>query len=444
LITIVGARGCERTGKPAAAAGTAIASFGGCITMRTKALVLVAATLFTGAAAEAQLVLVEHAIGLSAPVAIVQDPTDVRVQFILEQAGRIRVSRSGVVQPGDFLDIRPLVLSGGERGLLGIALAPDYAASGRFYINYTRAADGHTVISRYKRSSGDPLVADPASRKDLVWSTGLAYIEQTFSNHNGGCLAFGADGYLYIAMGDGGAGNDPMHLAQDPTSLLGKVLRIDVSVADGDAAGFRVPANNPFLGAGPAGTRPEIWSFGWRNPWRFSFDDPARGGTGAMVTGDVGQGSWEEVNYEPQGRGGRNYGWRNREGAHPNVQDRPPAFLPLTDPIHEYSHAVGGSITGGVVYRGSIPELRGRYFFADFVTGRLWSFRVQVDPSTQEGQAADLQEHTNQLSSTGRIGNISAFGVDGSGELLIVDYSRGIVYRLMRVPGSPTNLRIIR
>jgi glucose/arabinose dehydrogenase len=383
--------------------------------------------------------------GFSAPVAIVQDPSNRSVQVVVEQNGRIRVVESGVVQPTHFLDLRSQVSVGGERGLLGLAFAPDYATSGRFFVNFTNTA-GNTVIARFRRSS-NPLVADPGSRFDLRLG-GSAVIVQPFANHNGGHLAFGPDGFLYIGLGDGGSGNDPAHRAQNPAELLGKMLRIDVNVPDADANGYRVPPSNPFLSSGPAGTRPEIWSFGLRNPWRYTFDDTARGGTGALVLGDVGQGAFEEVNYEPRGRGGRNYGWRNREGAHDNVQTLAPAYLPLTDPIFEYPRSQGQAITGGYVYRGAQlgAAYLGRYFFADFVQGRVWSIGLTVD-NNGEAQASALIEHTLELGGTATLGNISAFGADPDGELLIVSHSLGRILRIVNPfapPPAPTGLRIIR
>src|SRR5215216_1232773 len=182
---------------------------------------------------------------------------------------------------------------------LAFVQAPDYATSARFFVNFTNTA-GDTVVARFRRSASNALAADPSSRFDLVWSTGERVIRQPFSNHNGGSLVFGPDGYLYIGMGDGGSANDPNHLAQNMTSLLGKMLRIDVSVPDTHATGFVIPTNNPFR----TSSAPEIWSIGLRNPWKFTFDDPARGGTGAMVIADVGQGAWEEIDYEPAGRSG--------------------------------------------------------------------------------------------------------------------------------------------
>jgi glucose/arabinose dehydrogenase len=328
-----------------------------------------------------------------------------------------------------------------------MAFPPDTAASGRFFVNFTNRS-GDTVVARFRRAS--PLAADIASRFDLRWggAAGPAFIAQPFANHNGGHLAFGPDGFLYVGLGDGGSGDDPQHRAQNPLEYLGKMLRIDVGVADSNGSGYQVPADNPFLRSGPPATRPEIWAFGLRNPWRYSFDDPARGGTGALVIGDVGQSRWEEVDYEPRGRGGRNYGWRNREGAHDNVTSLAVAFQPLAEPVHEYSHSVGQSITGGYVYRGTAlpPSYRGRYFFADFIQGRVFSLALTIDGSG-EARASDVVEHTAELGGFSQLGNISSFGVDADGELLIVSYSLGRILKLIgppAAPSTPTGLRIIR
>ena len=403
-----------------------------------RAALAAAVLVLTSSTASAQLRAVVYAAGFDEPVAFVQDPSDPGTQFVVEQAGLIRAIRDGAVQSTPFLDIRGVVLAGGERGLLGLAFPPDYATSGRFYVNFTRSPDGHTVIARFRRSS-NPLVAEASSRFDLTWSTGIAFIPQPFANHNGGCLVFGPDGFLYIGMGDGGSGDDPQNFAQRTDQLLGKILRIDVSVPDGNSQGFVVPAGNAGF------PRPEIWSLGWRNPWKFSFDDPGRGGTGAMVVGDVGQGAFEEIDYEPAGRSGRNYGWRNREGTHNNVATIPPQILPLVEPIFEYTHAVGQSISGGFVYRGStMPTDRGRYFFADFVARRVWSIALTVNVSTGEATASNLVEHTQELGGAAGVGNVSGFGVDASGELYLINYSAGSILRLTRGPATPSNLRIIR
>jgi len=384
-----------------------------------------------------------HASGFDSPVAFVQDPTDQAVQFVVEQRGRIRAVRSGALLPVDFLDLRGVVLSGGERGLLGMALSPDYAATGRFYVNFTNGA-GHTVIARFKRS-GNPVVADLGTRFDLRWAEG-PFVRQPYANHNGGHLAFGPDGYLYIGLGDGGSANDPEHRAQTPSTLLGKMLRIDVGVADAHPAGYVVPPTNPFVSAGPPGTLPEIWSFGLRNPWRYTFDDPSRGGTGALIMGDVGQGQREEIDYEPAGRGGRNYGWRNMEGSLSYIALPPPAFLPLRNPVHEYDRSSGQSVTGGYVYRGTAlgAAYRGRYFFADFVQSRVWSVALAIDPVTGEAIASGLIDHTAQLGGAAQLSNVSSFGVDADGELYIVSYGRGVVLKVLGAPSPPTGLRIIR
>lgn len=395
------------------------------------AAVVCVSSLLTGTSVFAQLRPIPYVSGLSAPVAFVQDPADPTIQYVVQQGGRIRLIRNGALQSTPFLDLTSSISSGGERGLLGMALPANDTTSGRFYVNFTNPA-GHTVIARFKRSTTNPLVADPTTRFDLLWSTGERFIRQPYSNHNGGTIIFGPDGYLYIGMGDGGSGNDPEHRAQNPTELLGKMLRIDVSVPDSNQAGLAIPADNPFRST----SRPEIWSFGLRNPWKFSFDDPARGGTGALVIADVGQGAWEEIDYEPAGRGGLNYGWRNREGAHntgitPNL---PPAFTPLVDPIFEYNHTVGASITGGYVYRGTAlgGAYRGRYFFGDFVTSKIWSVALTINPSSGDATVSDLREHTADLAANG----VSSFGVDAAGELYFVNLNAGTVVRIGASPST--------
>ena len=384
--------------------------------------------------------------GLQSPVGFVADPADSAIFYAVEQGGRIRVVRNRVVAE-DFLDLRGATVGGGERGLLGMALAPDFPASGRFYVNFTNT-NGDTVVARFRRSSGG--VVDPASRFDLKWGPERSpVIQQPFSNHNGGHLAFGPDGYLYVGLGDGGSANDPGHRAQDPATLLGKMLRIDVAVADDHPNGYVVPSDNPFLKGTPAGARPEIWSFGWRNPWRYSFDPLALGGTGALVIADVGQNNWEEVDYEPRGAGGRNYGWRNREGAQQNpssdARTLSPAFQPLVDPIHQYSHTDGSSVSGGHVYRGVSlgAAYRGRYFFADYVRQRVWSIGLNIG-SGGEASFAGLIEHTAELGGASQLGNVSGFGIDQFGELYVISHSRGMVLRMFGELTAPSGLRIIR
>ena len=398
-----------------------------------RLLVFLVALCLSPSSAFAQLKTEPVVTGLTQPVAFVQDPSDTTVQLIVQQDGRIRVLKSGVLQATDYLDLRSVVRNAGEQGLLGLAFAANYSTSGRAFVNFVNLS-GNTVVARFRRSSADPLRADPASRFDFLWPGGLRFIAQPFTNHKGGNLAFGPDGFLYIGMGDGGSGDDPLHLAQNPGSLLGKMLRLDVSVADSDTEGYNIPPGNPFVGQ--AGVLPEIWSLGLRNPWRWSFDNPARGGTGALVIGDVGQNAFEEIDYEPAGRGGRNYGWRNREGLHNNVTSLPPFSLPLTDPIFEYGRSLGGSITGGFVYRGSALDAtyRGRYFFGDFVSSRIWSVQLTVNSATGEATASDLREHTAELGVAAQ--SPASFGVDALGEMYVVTYTGG-VHRIVSTTPPP-------
>ena len=379
--------------------------------------------------AQAQVRTQVVATGLSTPVAFVMDPLDHSTFYVVEQRGTIRTLRNGTLLPAFFLDIRSAISTGGERGLLGLAFAPDHAASRRFYVNFTNP-DGHTVIARYTRAADGSVVTN--SRFDLMWPDRRRFIEQPFSNHNGGHLAFGPDNYLYIGMGDGGNGGDPLNFAQNPASLLGKMLRIDVSVPDNDPIGYRIPEDNPFLDRQPIPALPEIWAFGLRNPWRYSFDDWTHGGTGALVIADVGQNAREEVNWEPSGQGGRNYGWRIREGRAPYDARTGPAYQPLMEPIHDYPRSDGMSITGGFVYRGAAldPMFNGRYFFADYVAGRVFTIGLALDEH-QEARAVDLLELTEMLGGTTELGLISSFGVDEHAELYVVSYSRGRILKLV-------------
>ena len=261
---------------------------------------------------------------------------------------------------------------------------------------------------------------------------GERFIAQPFANHNGGRLAFGPDGFLYVGMGDGGSADDPFNTAQRPDTLLGKLLRINVAVGDQHLEGYVVPGDNPFVDGVPIPALPEIWAFGLRNPWKFSFDEPALGGTGAMLIGDVGQGQYKEVDYQPRGAGGMNYGWRAFEGAHPYIASPGAAYLPLASPIAEYGRTVGRSITGGFVYRGYSlgAAYRGRYFYADFVTARVFS--IALIPAVNGGvTVSDPIEHTAELGGSGAVGNISAFGLDSVGELYIVSYSSGQILKVV-------------
>jgi glucose/arabinose dehydrogenase len=397
-------------------------------------------------AALAQLRTQVVATGLSLPVAFVPDPAFGNVMYVAEQTGLVKVLQNGVIQSTPFVDLRTLILNGGERGLLGMAFAPD--ASGRVFFNYTNL-DGNTVISRYTRTPANPLVLDPATRLDLMWSSGDRFIRQPFANHNGGHLAFGPDGFLYIGLGDGGSANDPNNNAQGPLTLLGKMLRIDVGVPDSDSKGYRIPADNPFLDQQPINAMEEIWDFGLRNPWRYNFDDFGPGATGALIIGDVGQGTREEIDYEPRGAGGRNYGWRIREGRvpTPNVPATTPAFVPLVDPIFDYGRTDGRAITGGFVYRGQAlgSAYRGRYFFADSESLRVWSLGLSIGP-TGEAIVTNILDHTAELGTS--VGPVVSFGRDLQGELYLVSIA-GRVLRLeldptsSNLPSAPTDLRAV-
>ena len=382
----------------------------------------------------------EHILSSSGtPVAFVADPAVPGVAYVVHQEGFVEFTIDGSLHPSYFMDLRGAIRSGGERGLLGLAFPPNAATSGYVFCNFTDV-NGDTVVARFTRTFTVPYRVLPETRLDFRWSTGERVIRQPFENHNGGHLAFGPDGYLYIGLGDGGSGNDPMNNAQDPRTLLGKMLRVDVNVPDSDPNGFRVPGDNPFLDRAPIAALPEIWSFGWRNPWRYSFDDFGEAATGALIVGDVGQNAREEIDYEPAGTGGRNYGWRMREGkiATPGVSQTTPAYLPLTDPIHDYPRPEGFAVTGGYVYRGNaLPEMyRGRYFFADYVASRVWSMGLAVNPVTREAAATDLVEHTDELGGRTQLGGITSFGRDFAGELYLTTFS-GQVLRI----GTTTDVR---
>ncbi len=396
-----------------------------------------------------ELRVASYVTGLVQPVGLVADPSEPRRQFVIEKPGRIRVVDRGALVPDAALDVSAFVATAGEQGLLGLAIDPAFATTGRIWINFTRHPDGATVIARYTRAPGEPLRFDPASRLDLEFSTqpGRRVISQPASNHNGGKLLFGADGHLYIAMGDGGGGNDVHRTAQDPQQLLGKILRLDVRVPDvasataGERAdaerGYRVPPDNPFVDGIPVAARPEIWAFGLRNPWRVTLDDPALGGSGALLIADVGQGAREEIDYQPAGEGGHNYGWPLREGTLTNTGAPvgvAAAYLPLTDPVHEYPRSEGISVTGGHVYRGRLlgDAFVGRYVYGDLVN-RLRSLRLAPgEPGGPLGErplpsAGDVREHTDELG--GLSGSLVSIDTDAQGELYLVMLA-GAILRL--------------
>ena len=380
------------------------------IPARVVSCLSLAVSLLVPGIARAQLQLVPYVTGLQLPVGFVQDPSNPSIQYVIEQVGRIRTVVNGNLLSTPFLDVSSLISCCGEQGLLGLAFPPDYATSRRFYINYTNAA-GNTVVARYLRSASNPLVADPNSLFPLRWGGVSTEIFQPFANHNGGHIAFGPDGYLYIGMGDGGSANDPQNNAQNASSLLGKMLRIDVNVPLTDANGYRIPSTNPWFGS--TYFLQEIWASGLRNPWKFSFDPPALGGWGSLIIGDVGQNNWEEVDYELPGCSGRNYGWRDFEGNHSNPNPLVAATVPpmggfVYGPMLEYPHPVGFSVIGGVVYRGSALRRSywGRYFYGD-LNGRVWSV---VPVPFECGGITDGNppvEHTAELGGTAATGALT-------------------------------------
>ncbi len=340
--------------------------------------------------------LTQVASGLSKPVYFTHSGDGTGRQFIVEQSGKIKVWQNGTVMPTPFLDVSSLIATGGsEQGLLGLAFSPNYAQNGQFFIDYTNA-QGDTIIARYTVSASNPNVANAAS------ATQVLFVDQPYSNHNGGNLNFGKDGLLYVGMGDGGSGGDPQNNAQNLNSMLGKMLRIDVS-----------QANFPV----------QIWALGIRNPWRWSFDRL----TGDFYMGDVGQDMYEEVDFWPaNGAVGANYGWNIYEGFH---NYKTGSISGAISPIAEYDHSQGCSITGGYVYRGAnMPTLQGYYLYADYCNGNMWAaFRNGTTWQSARFLTPGF--------------SVSSFGEDQAGELYVIDYS-GKVWRIDSVLAAPTKTAI--
>ncbi len=338
--------------------------------------------------------------------------------WVMEQAGQVWIvnTKTGEREPEPFLDIREEVeRKGNEEGLLGLAFAPDFEKSGRYYVDYTdKTKEKLTRISRF--TSKDGKTTDAATEEILLKYPSI------YPNHNGGWVSFGPDDMLYIGNGDGGAGNDPKNSGQSLDTHLGKILRIDVS----PKTGYQVPKDNPFVGDGKA--KPEIWAYGVRNPWRCSFDSE----TGDFWIGDVGQNNWEEVDFMPKGKAsGANFGWRLREADQKNPNKDVGGAKPknYVEPVYTYKHGTGPteglSVTGGYVYRGPVEALQGRYVFGDYQNPRIWSFVLQ------NGKAADFKDHTSELQPEGgRINLISSFAEDNDRNMLIVDLT-GAVYQIV-------------
>ena len=345
--------------------------------------------------------------GLRAPLFVTHAGDGSGRMFIVEQGGTIRIAVNGQVQREPFLDVTSLVVSGGERGLLGLAFHPRYRENGRFFIYYTARGTGENTVAAY-RVSADPDHAEPRSTAILF------AIPDRFPNHNGGMIAFGPDSYLYIGTGDGGSGGDPDRNGQNRQALLGKILRVDVDGGDP----YAIPPDNPFVGQDDA--LPEVWAYGLRNPWRFSFDRA----TNDLWIGDVGQNAYEEIDLQPAGsRGGENYGWNRMEAS----QCFPIGSRCSTDglvmPVAEYpTRRPECAVTSGYVYRGSAyPALAGGYFYADYCSGRIWSLHPGADGTWVPTELLDTDL------------SISSFGEDEAGEVYLTDLAGGRVYRLTAV-----------
>ncbi len=379
-------------------------------------------------AASAQtLELTQVASGLTQPIYATHAPGDPNRLFVVEKTGTIKILNlgTGTVNAAAFLSQADLsngtgFTSNGERGLLGLAFDPNYQANGRFYVNYTDGS-GNTQIRRFER-----LNADQANGGSTL---NVMSITQPFSNHNGGWMDFGPDGQMYVASGDGGSGGDPQNNGQNRNTLLGKMLRLDVSGDDFPAdpnRNYRIPSDNPFVGQ--SNVREEIWAYGLRNPWRNSFDRL----TGDFYIADVGQGSREEINFQRfDSDGGENYGWRLREGT---LGISVPGAI---DPFYEYSHGngtnQGSSITGGYVYRGPIDALQGHYFFSDYVNNRLWSVQVDgTDPTLFEGtNYTNFFDWTDILTvDSGPFRRIASFGEDSLGNLYMLNLENGLIFKV--------------
>jgi glucose/arabinose dehydrogenase len=361
------------------------------------------------------LVLGSPVGGLTQPVSITHASDGSGRIFVVQQSGQIRIIRNGILSSTPFLNISSRLSTGGERGLLGLAFPPGFATKQYFYVSYTNPA-GNIVIARYRVSSGNADIAD-FNTEQVV----LTVNHPVNANHNGGQLAFSQrDGFLYIGTGDGGGGGDTDNNAQNGNQLLGKILRIDVET--GSPATYTVPASNPFVGS--AGFRPEIWALGMRNPWRFSFDRLSND----LYVADVGQGQWEEVNFQRAASlGGENYGWRIMEGLHCFNPSTNCNLTGLTLPVTEYNHGSGNcSVTGGYVYRGApYPRMQGLFFYGDFCSGRIWGLR----------QVSGVWQATELLDTT--LG-ISTFGEDEQGNLYVANYNMGMILTVTDNVPTPT------
>jgi glucose/arabinose dehydrogenase len=345
---------------------------------------------------------------LDQPVAVTHAGDGSGRLFVLEKKGRIVIVRAGTPDPITFIDLRPLIrIEYLEQGLLSLAFHPNYANNGLFYVHYT-PRPAQVVVARYRVSAENPDIADANSAVTLL------HVNQPNNRHHGGGVVFGPDGYLYVGLGDGSSCADCQGSAQNTSVFLGKILRLDVD----NGSPYAIPPDNPLVNR--PGARPEIWAYGLRNPWRFSFDRA----TGDLYIADAGQHTWEEINFQPAGSGaGRNYGWNRVEGRH----CYPPRTIcdasPFVQPVAEYEHSLGCAIVGGHVYRGpSFPQFDGLYFFGDFCTGRLWALQRQESGNWRQEELLKTPLR------------ISSFGEDEVGEIYLTSLSDGSLYRLVPAP----------
>ena len=388
---------------------------------------------------QAQIRFTTYVTGLSQPVAMVQDPSQTNVQYVVQKTGLIRVIQNGALLPTPFVDMSSMITTASEEGLLGLAFPSDYGSSGFAYLFYTDTS-GNIQISRYTRASSNPLTLNTATAYKII-----SQAHPNYQNHNGGTLKFGPDGYLYAGIGDGGSEYDPNQNGQNPNTLLSKIIRIDPRSDDfpnDPNRNYHIPIDNPFVGGNPIAAMGEIWDFGVRNPWKWSFDTPSLGGTGALIIGDVGQDTYEEIDFEQPGTGGYNYGWRLMEGFHVTGLGGNQAYAPLTNPVYEYTHfgSVGNDIMGGYVYRGSNLGTfwNGRYFFADESTGDIWSLNLNQSGT---GSVSDVIRHSDEL---GSVGNVDSIDIDATGELYFVSYNQGAIYKIVPATVFPTALTVYR
>jgi glucose/arabinose dehydrogenase len=364
--------------------------------------------------------------GLSSPVLYLADPVNASRAYVLELGGKVKLLTNDVLQTTDVLDITGTVATDGECGLLGMAFDPNYASNRYVYLHYDAGSPIRTSIVRYTMNVGGTTLSNPQPI--------FSFEQPSTTNHKGGSINFGHDNMLYILTGDGGGGDDPNNYAQRGDSYLGKVIRIDPS-SDGFPSdtekNYSIPVDNPF--ALSTTVYPEIWAFGLRNPYRWNVDEL----TGGLIIADVGQGGYEEVNFEPAGQSQRNYGWRMREGLHATSNGGPAFSSPLTDPFVEYDHSFGRAIVGGFVYRGTQldPSLKGRYFFADATIPKIASLPFSVsggeaNPTTM----ASVSNHTDSLNTSLGADSLSApvcVAPDANGEVIVVDLYKGSIIRLV-------------